>query len=75
MSVEMTKRGRESMEKALWNELEKFQVKELVALKDGEMLVIKSRKPLCTCLHFDRFFSNFLNRFHFDKEESSWKLA
>ena len=43
----MAKRGGESMQKALRDELEKYQVTESVALKEGEILVTKCEELPC----------------------------
>ena len=43
----MAKRGGESMQKALRDELEKYQVNELVTLKEGEIMVTTSEELPC----------------------------
>ena len=43
----MAKRGGESMQKALRDELEKYHVNESVALKEGEILVTTSEELPC----------------------------
>ena len=43
----MAKRGGESMQRALRDELEKYQVNESVALKEEEILVTTSEELLC----------------------------